>query len=359
MPRSEVRVGDLGADPGAIPTADRSVPNAPDPLPEQDAPSNPTDPIAARAIAWAVQLRSGEASAADHAAFDAWRRADPRHEAAAARMERALGRLNELPQGLPPRQAMRRSLLAQAGRRSALRNTLGLVLAGVGGGLLWSHGQRPLSALAADFSTGTGERRVFALADGSRLWLNARSVVDQSFDGTARRLHLRSGELIVEVAKESQEAGGGRPFIVHTAQGHIQALGTRFLVRQDDGSSLVAVLHSAVRIEPLQGQALTLAQGHSARLTAQGVAQEALAPQAASAWEDGFVEVHDRPLQDVVDALRPYHPGVLRVSPQAARLRVTGSFPLDDSERTLAALARALPITVHRRTGWWVSIDLR
>lgn len=354
MPRSEGQAGDLGDDPGATPTANCSAPNTPDPLPE---PVDPADPIAARAIAWAVQLRSGEASAADHAAFDNWRRADPRHEAAAARMERALGRLNELPQGLAPRHAMRRSLLAQAGRRSALRNTLGLVLAGVGvgGGLLWSHGQRPLSALAADFSTGTGERRVFALADGSRLWLNARSVVDQSFDGATRRLHLRTGEVIVEVVKDPD----GRPFIVQTAQGRIQALGTRFLVRQDDDSSLVAVLHSAVRIEPLQGQALTLAQGRSARLTAQGVAQEALAPQAASAWEDGFVEVHDRPLQDVVDALRPYHPGVLRVSPQAARLRVTGSFPLDDSERTLAALERALPITVQRRTGWWVSIDVR
>jgi transmembrane sensor len=69
--------------------------------------------------------------------------------------------------------------------------------------------------------------------------------------------------------------------------------------------------------------------------------------------------VHDRPLQDVVDALRPYQPGVLRISLQAARLRVTGSFPLDDSERTLAALARSLPIAVQRRTGWWVSIDLR
>lgn len=315
---------------------------------------NPADPIAARAIAWAVQLHSGEASATDHAAFDAWCRADPRHAAAAARMERALGRLSKLPEGLAPRQAMRRSLLAQAGRRSALHNTLGLVLAGVGGSLLWSHGQRPLSALAADFSTGTGERRVFALADGSRLWLNARSVVDQSFDTAARRLHLRAGELIVEVVKDPC----GSPFVVHTAQGRVQALGTRFLVRQEDGNSLVAVLHSAVRVEPLQGETVTLAQGRSARLTTQGVAQVALAPQTASAWEDGFVEVHDRPLQDVVDALRPYHPGMLRVSPQAARLRVTGSFPLDDSERTLAALARALPIAVHRRTGWWVSIDL-
>jgi len=40
-------------------------------------------------------------------------------------------------------------------------------------------------------------------------------------------------------------------------------------------------------------------------------------------------------------------------------LRVTGSFPLDDSERTLAALAEALPIRISRRTDYWVSIDLR
>lgn len=314
-----------------------------------------SDPIAAHVIAWAVQLRSGDASAAEQAAFDAWRRADPRHEAAAARLERALGRVGKLPEGLAPRQAMSRSLLEQPARRRAVRNTLGVVLVGTGGGLLWTNGRRPLSSLGADFATGTGERRVFVLADGSRLWLNARSMVDQSFDGAARHLRLRGGAVIVEVARDS----GGRPFVVHTAQGHVQALGTRFLVRQDEGSSLVAVLHSAVRIEPLQGAAVTLPQGRSARLTAQGVLQEALAPRVASAWEDGFVEVHDRPLQEVVDALRPYHPGVLRVSPQAARLRVTGSFPLDDSERTLAALAQALPIGVHRRTDWWVSIDLR
>jgi len=313
------------------------------------------DPIAAQAIAWAVQLRSGQASAADHAAFDAWRRADPRHEVAASRMAHALGRLAELPDGSAPRQAMRRSLLAQTGRRSALRSTLGAVLASVGGGLLWSHVQKPLSALASDFSTSTGERRVFALADGSRLWLNARSVVDQSFDSTARRLYLRAGEMIIEVSKDT----GKRPFIVYTAQGSIQALGTRFLVRQDEGSSLVAVLHSAVRITPLQGEAQTLPLGHSARLTNQGVLHETLPAQAVSAWEDGFIEVHDRPLQDIVDALRPYHPGMLRISPQAARLRVTGSFPLDDGNRTLDALARVLPITVRRHAGWWVSIDLR
>ncbi len=313
------------------------------------------DGVAAQAIAWAVQMRSGAVTAAECAAFEAWRQRDPRHAAAAEKLERALGPLQTLPEGLAPRQAMRRSLLAQPARRSALRNSLGVAFVGIGGGLLWANDRRPLSALGADFVTGTAQRRVVVLADGSRLWLNARSVVNQDFDGSMRRLQLRAGELIVDVAKDS----AARAFIVQTAQGSVRALGTRFLVRQQEGSSLVAVLHSAVRIAPADGDALTLTQGQSARFTARGASRETLSPLTASAWEDGFVEVHDRPLQDVVDALRPYRSGLLRVSPQAARLRVTGSFSLDDSERTLAALAAVLPITVHRRTGWWVGIDLR
>ena len=38
---------------------------------------------------------------------------------------------------------------------------------------------------------------------------------------------------------------------------------------------------------------------------------------------------------------------------------MTGTFSLDDSNRTLAALAESLPVTVQRRTDYWVSIDLR
>ena len=38
-------------------------------------------------------------------------------------------------------------------------------------------------------------------------------------------------------------------------------------------------------------------------------------------------------------------------------LRVQGVFPLDDSERTLAALAETLPIRVERYGSWLTLID--
>ncbi len=312
-----------------------------------------TDPIAREAIAWAVRLADGNVSAIDRAAYDDWRRADPRHEAAASRLEHSLGLFTALPAATEVRSGARRALLEPVRRRRLLRDTLGLGLLAVGGGFAL-HRHRPVPQLLADIATGTAERRELTLADGSRLWLNARSAVDLDFSPTRRQLRLRGGELIVDVAPDAS-----RPFVVHSAEGSVRALGTRFLVRQGDGYTQVSVLHSAVRVEPGQGKAATLTEGHSARFDRAGVHADTTPPTNASAWQDGFIEVHDRPLQEIVATLRAYRPGLLRISPAAGRLRVTGSFPLDDSERTLAALAEALPIAVQRHTRYWVSIDLR
>jgi transmembrane sensor len=66
---------------------------------------------------------------------------------------------------------------------------------------------------------------------------------------------------------------------------------------------------------------------------------------------------HGQPLSEVVQALRPYRHGFIRISPAAARLQVLGAFPLDDSDRVLDALEQTLPIRVTRHGGWLVSIE--
>lgn len=312
-----------------------------------------SDPIASQAIAWAVRLGSGEVSEAERQAFATWRQADPRHEAAVARLEESLGLFAQLPTAQTTRRGARLALSsAQQQRRRLLRNTLGLGFLGLGSGLILNR-QQPLRHLLADAATGTGERRQLDLPDGSRLWLNARSAVNLYFTGTSREIELRAGELIVQVSRDPE-----RPFIVHSDQGSVRALGTRFLVRQEVDATLVSVLHSAVRIDTHGGGSATLHAGSSARFGPVGIRADTTPPGDASAWEDGFIEVHDRPLSELVAALQAYRPGLLRISPAAGQLRVTGSFPLDDSERSLDALAEALPIRITRRTRYWVSIDL-
>ena len=57
------------------------------------------------------------------------------------------------------------------------------------------------------------------------------------------------------------------------------------------------------------------------------------------------------------DRLRAYQPGVIRLSPQAAALRVFGVFPLDAPDAALRALGETLPIRVRRYGPWLTLVD--
>ena len=76
-------------------------------------------------------------------------------------------------------------------------------------------------------------------------------------------------------------------------------------------------------------------------------------------WEDGLLEVHDQPLGEIIEALRPYRRGVLRISNDAAALRVSGVFPLDNSDQALRSLQEVLPIKVEQHFNWWTQLSLR
>ncbi|MCY1356455.1 Protein FecR [compost metagenome] len=312
------------------------------------------DPISEAAIDWMVRLGSGAISSGERQALAAWLAADPRHRAAWEQLqgviETPLAALRRPGQTQAAVQTLRQE--PALSRRKLLGGGAAVLVLGLAGGLALQRSV-PLGGLLADLHTGTGERRQLRLPDGSQLTLNARSVVDVEFGTTQRLLRLRQGELLVQVA-----ADPARPFVVATAEGRVRALGTRFLVRQNAGDSLVAVQEHSVEVSNQAGQRTVLDSGRALRLAADG-----LYPLddggGLGVWTDGLLEVRDAPLGTVLDALRPYRRGLLRVSPEAARLRVFGVFSLDDSERTLQALAETLPIRVRRYGPWLTLVEVR
>lgn len=322
-------------------------------LPERGAAmsSNGLAPAAEQAIAWAVRLRSGRDDARQQAQFRQWLEQDPANTLAWEQMQRGLGRHYEVVRRAPV--ALRETLLQpEIGRRDALRAMAGLSL--LGGSLWFAARSDTGQALSADLRTGTGERRSLMLADGSRLTLNAGSALDLAFSNSRRLLRLRRGGLVVQVA-----ADPARPFIVRSNQGDVRALGTRFLVEQLADTTRVVVLEHAVRISLPNGAELALGEGQAALMHAQRI--EPLAPGQAyrADWVQGHLSVLDEPLSSVIEALRPYRPGFVRVSPQVRDLRVQGVFPLDDSERTLAALEETMPIRIKRYGAWVTLIEAR
>jgi transmembrane sensor len=311
------------------------------------------DRVAEQAIEWIALLRSGEATETERGAFAAWRTANPRHEAACARLERSLGLFDVAAARSRSPAALREALLVLPARRKVLRGALAFAGLGVGTGL-FANRVVPLLDVTADLHTATGERRTYTLADGSHVILNARSAADVAFDQRQRLIHLRHGELIATVARDPL-----RPFLVKTSDGTARALGTRFLVRQSADATRVVVLHSSVAIQNHAGARITVDAGSGTRFDARRVDPATSAPAAEAAWEEGVLEAHDRPLAEVVSALQPYRVGLIRVDPQAAVLRVSGVFPLDDTERALRALEQMLPLRVRRYTPYLVIVEPR
>lgn len=305
------------------------------------------------AIDWMVRLRAAAPDAQLQTRFDVWLASDAAHDAAWQRLQQGLGchydtlrNFERLTPG-PAREAL---LQPDTSRREVLRGLVGFGLFSAG---LWMAGLSQLGqALLADLNTGTGERLAYSLDDGSQLNLNAGSAVDFEITANQRLLRLRQGELVVQVAADPT-----RPFIVRSAQGDIRALGTRFLVRQEAQATRVLVLEHAVRVSLPNGASQELQEGEAALLHASHIERLGQGEQHRADWLQGQLSVLDEPLEAVIEALRPYRAGLIRLDPQVRALRVQGVYPLDDPERALIALGETLPIRISHYGPWLILID--
>lgn len=260
----------------------------------------------------------------------------------------------------PRRPAKARPVSRQ--RRSIVGGSTLLLATSIGAGYL-AHRSRPLDELFADVQTGTAEARHLVLPDGSSLDLNARSAADLRFDEGQRLVRLRSGELLVQVARDAAaDPSSGqppRPFVVQTRHGTAQAMGTRYLVRQEAERSLVVVLEHSVALRTGDGAQRLLHEGQAAWMDGSRIELAERRLVHSAGWTEGVLDVRDEPLGDVVAALRPWRRGPIRISPAAARLRVFGVFPLADTQRTLQALVDTQPITVTTYGPLLTTIDLQ
>ena len=308
------------------------------------------DALIDSATRWYVLLRSGEATAADWQRYHHWRAADPRHDALCRQLETRLGVFQVAQAQGVSGKVLQQALDAPSSRRHVLQ--VALAGAGVAMGAALLSKPMGLADLTADVRTGTGERRTVTLADGSELLLNAQSAADIQFDPQRRLVRLREGELLARVASDRN-----RPFLIQTEQAQVRAYGNRFVLRERQGQGQVVALDGALEIDRQSGERLQLAAGHEVHYDRAGFGPVQASSSGATAWVDGFLQVRDRPLAEVIDALRPYHNGVLRLDPSVAGLRVSGLYRLDNPQQILDTLARTLPIHITRRTGLWVTVN--
>lgn len=305
---------------------------------------------------WLVHLWSGTATPESRAEWQRWRAAHPQHEQAWQQIEATDTRLRGRTAGMVTAATAVATLAGPPSprRRHALRGLGGLAAGGVAAWL--GYEQLPWRGWGADLRTARGEQRSTTLPDGTRIMLNTGSALDVRYTAGLRRLHLREGEVLITTAPDDA-ATPPRPFVVDTPAGRIRALGTRFTVRHDGSASEVAVYDGAVELSPLDRPDATVRVdvGQSARL-AFGAATAPSAGAADPAWAEGVLVASDMRLSDFVAELRRYRSGVISLAPEVAHLRLSGVFPLEDTDRILQSLAQVLPVEVRVPVRYWVRI---
>lgn len=324
-----------------------------------------------QAADWLVRLQHG-ATAADRAACEQWRLSDPQHALAWERAERLLGKLGGLPSELALPALIRTDHRSDSRpgaralqRRAAVVRIAALLAAVPAAWAGWRYAQsQPWSAAwTGGIGTSVGQRRNVTLADGTVVTLNTASAIDVRFTATERRIVVRSGEILVR----SGAHDAARPLLVATAHGVLRPLGTVFNVRQHADHTALAVLEGAVAAAPATpaaatagGAVLVVPAGGQARLSGSAASMIHDGAPAPAAWTRGMLLADHLRLHTLAEELSRYRHGVVRVDPAVANVRVSGAFPIADTERTLDMIVATYPVDACQRlNGLWITLAAR
>ncbi|MFI7839881.1 FecR family protein [Pseudomonas asiatica] len=234
-------------------------------------------------------------------------------------------------------------------RRQALKMLGGVAMVGTAAWL--GKDLDAVNAWTSDYATGTGERRSFALPDGSQMQLNTRSTVDLAFNDQQRLVRLKQGELMIACNPQ-------RSLLVETRDALLEGFEGRFVARQDSDCTQVSVSHGRVAIHrPDNGQLQWIESGQNWRLDALGTHRLEQVDMDAMAWTEGLIVTRNMRLFDFLAQVSRYRHGYLGCSDDIADLRLSGVFRLEDPEQLLQLLPRALPVRLRQRTRWWVRVE--
>lgn len=277
------------------------------------------------AAAWFTQLSRRSVTTEALREFRAWRRT-PANRSAYEKVERAWSTAGALALD-EDIGAVTRAAGASVQQRRRAAGWAVLTLAGfVALALVVLVGSQRLGPA---YATGPAEQRIVRLEDGTVVRLNAMSRMAVRFAGDERRIELKSGEALFEVAHDP-----GRPFRVLAGDARVTALGTRFDVDRLSTAVQVTLLDGALEVTaPLTGRPLRLRPNETVQVAAGTLRAAAPAtPGKALAWTEGRLIFKETPLEDALLEVNRYARRPVRLAAtDLAQAPVNGVFVAGDT----------------------------
>jgi transmembrane sensor len=298
------------------------------------------------AAVWISRIERG-LSTVEQDQFSAWIAEDPEHAEILARQSAILADVQSPAfeqASAPEAQApvpqetrtqtgwTRRAMMAAGALAASLLVVLGVYA--TAGDPVASHSAAPVRIASAN--TIQSE----ALADGSTVWLDARTTLELDFSDAERRVSLQQGGVFAEVAHDAE-----RPFVVTAGTVSVTAVGTAFEVQARNGSLAVRVEEGIVRIaDAATGDTVLLEAGSALLRRADGGwgQPEPVEMNAVAEWRTGRLRIQSEPVEALARRLNLYREAPILIDGEAlSDLRVSGVFSIRQDDADAMALALA------------------
>lgn len=319
--------------------------------------------IAAKAAEWLVLLdEDSDEQLQDQ--FYLWLALDLRHQAAVDRMQKLITDVETLVDHYPNKKIPK--IILDQGLNSSKNDTflrgLKFVLASlfiISTGMMATFLYAPLSYWAADIRSSSQIWRQDYLSDESQIKISGKSAYNVKFDYDQRSVELIQGNILVNVAKDAH-----RPFIVKTAYGEIRALGTRFIVSQENEHTTLTMLESKVEVKSnqLAKQQLLVQAGQQVKINKNGLIEKTVTPINTelyeAAWNKQILLANGESLIDVLDYLAFYYDGKIVFDREQLRnYKVTATLSLIDVEHTIELLTKELNLEMQTPLPLYIKIS--
>lgn len=289
--------------------------------------------IAEQAAKWILKLSTGQCSDSDLVMLEQWKQQSPAHQRAFEQLQGLLKNLQSLQQHQinSDHPIIQQQIINKKSKLAKQTSALLLLL-----GVFAAIYALPWQSWTADVQNTQQAWQQQRLSDSSVIIAAGKTAYNIDYSKTQRRIELLHGNILVDVAKDAQ-----RPFIVDTGATQIQALGTRFIVQQYDGLTIVSMLESKTQIQPAKdAQRIILETGQSLYLSPDQIKIEPNQPSSLNiAWQSKKLVVNNMPLDQVLEILQSYQSRHFVYAKQHLnRIHVTAVLPLDQPDVALQLL---------------------
>ena len=304
--------------------------------------------IAERAADWAQRRHFWAWSDADQAELDAWLAQSMAHRVAYWRLNATVDRTERLT-ALRPALPGQTRFWQRRGWLMTFRAVAALVAVAALGALATEYFSKSAPQV---FATTVGGREVIRLKDGTQIELNTDTVLKIAADTGARDVTLEKGEAYFQVKHDA-----AHPFSVTVGNHRVVDLGTRFLVRKDEGVLEVSLLEGRARFDAAAAQThgssidmkpgdVVVAKGGAIRLTRRP--ERAITNQLG--WRSGVIVFDSTALANAAAEFNRYGGKRLVIADSAAsRLKIEGTFQLNNVEAFADAVQVAFGLHVETR----------